>query len=199
MSQTTVIHIKDVPSGWKSDMELRRQYQYIGRKTDTEDGYFGNPFPITPKRTRTQSLREYWDFITPRLDYDFAFRQRVLELHGKILVCYCKPFPCHGDYLAQTADILYEEAQERKRLLAITPEEREFDRHELEERRHDLLEIATEKARHLIPPTGSVEEGFSRLREWRKRFLDPALAVDLVHNQDYYPFAVRMRLAKHIK
>ena len=34
---------------------------------------------------------------------------RIGELHGKVLRCWCKPQPCHGDYLAELADALVEE------------------------------------------------------------------------------------------
>ena len=30
--------------------------------------------------------------------------KRIGELKGKVLRCYCKPQPCHGDYLAELAD-----------------------------------------------------------------------------------------------
>jgi len=30
--------------------------------------------------------------------------KRINELKGKVLRCYCKPQPCHGDYLAELAD-----------------------------------------------------------------------------------------------
>ena len=31
-------------------------------------------------------------------------KQIPLELKGKTLGCWCKPYPCHGDVLAELAD-----------------------------------------------------------------------------------------------
>ena len=86
---TTVIHIKDRQPG---DI-------YIGRAGHGEDGYFGNPFPLKPGESRGSTIERFrawfWEQITKP-----EYRQRVLALRGKRLVCFCKPLACHGDVIA---------------------------------------------------------------------------------------------------
>lgn len=70
---------------------------YIGRPTK-----WSNPFPIVEGiNTRAQAIQRYEDWIKskPQLIAD-AKR----ELKGKTLVCWCKPYPCHGDILARIAE-----------------------------------------------------------------------------------------------
>lgn len=71
---------------------------YIGRPS-----MFGNPFPITTVRNRSESVEMYrrWlkgevdvpGFVSPPLEV-------ILTLQDKVLGCWCKPKPCHGDVLA---------------------------------------------------------------------------------------------------
>lgn len=79
---------------------------YIGRAGKGFDGYFGNP--IRPGRCflcggthsfggRTLDCYRRW--FHQRLEQDAEFRRRVEELRGKILGCFCKPKPCHGDII----------------------------------------------------------------------------------------------------
>lgn len=63
---------------------------------------WGNPFRITARRSRAAAIEEYrqWVLAQPgRLEYT---RQ---ELHGKDLLCWCKPRPCHGDVLLELANL----------------------------------------------------------------------------------------------
>ncbi len=94
---TTVIHVKDTPSGWKQN----DQYVYIGRGSK-----WGNPyalkaahpeFPWIPM-SRNQVCDLYEKVTLPSL------LRCIHELQGKILVCFCKPQRCHGDTLAAAAD-----------------------------------------------------------------------------------------------
>lgn len=85
--------ITDQPAHWPTS------YVYIGRAGRGHDGYFGNPFPIgdgTPA-ARARSLNQYGEYFQKRVNEDPEFRQRVLELRGKTLVCFCAPKECHGD------------------------------------------------------------------------------------------------------
>lgn len=93
----SVINIKDAPRGWSSNP----QYVYIGRPGRGLSGDFGNPFPISVTCSRAESLRRFEeDYLKPRLRTDPIFRAMVKALAGKILVCFCKPYDCHGDILA---------------------------------------------------------------------------------------------------
>lgn len=78
---------------------------YIGRPGRGQMGYFGNPV-IKGKECDFCSevhelagdtldcFRAYFEF---RIENDPTFKENVLALKGKILGCFCKPGPCHGD------------------------------------------------------------------------------------------------------
>jgi hypothetical protein len=61
---------------------------------------WGNPFIIGRDGTRDEVIAKYeaWIKTQPQL------LDRLPELKGKVLGCYCKPLPCHGDVLARLAD-----------------------------------------------------------------------------------------------
>ncbi len=68
---------------------------YIGRPSK-----WGNPFKIGKDGTREEVIQKYreWIMTQPEL-------LAVLpELKNKVLGCWCKPKPCHGDVLAELAD-----------------------------------------------------------------------------------------------
>lgn len=65
-------------------------------------GPFGNPFPIEPGRTRTQSVAEHRKYLFN----DAELRALVQkELRGKDLLCWCKPRACHGDNILEIANM----------------------------------------------------------------------------------------------
>lgn len=76
---------------------------YIGRAGKGQDGYFGNPFP-TPPLSREDAIRRYRAYFLDRIGKDAEFRERVLALKGKVLGCFCKPKPCHGDVIVEWLD-----------------------------------------------------------------------------------------------
>lgn len=73
---------------------------YIGR-ADAQKGLlgsiWGNPFMIGRDGTRDEVLVQYraWILEQPEL------LDRLPELKGKILGCWCKPKRCHGDILLE--------------------------------------------------------------------------------------------------
>lgn len=71
---------------------------YIGRAGHGRDSYFGNPFPLGGE-SRGSTLRKYEEYARNRIETDPEFRQRVKELYGKRLFCFCHPQSCHGDIL----------------------------------------------------------------------------------------------------
>ena len=83
MEKTKVVHCKHE----KYDI-------YIGRNS-----IWGNPFSISVygRKGAVQKYRQ-WLETQPRL------RERLHELKGKTLGCWCKPLQCHGDVLAELAD-----------------------------------------------------------------------------------------------
>ncbi len=78
---------------------------YIGRQTDGHDGYFGNPFVIGRDGNRRKVLKLYREYFLKRLRTDKKFAERVDELRGKRLGCFCAPEQCHGDIIADYANI----------------------------------------------------------------------------------------------
>lgn len=92
MSTTTVVN-------------LRREFYeiYIGRAGKGKDGYFGNPFRLTPD-DRAAVLERYKTWFLERVRTDREFRHKVLSLRGKRLGCFCKPALCHGDVIAAWVD-----------------------------------------------------------------------------------------------
>jgi hypothetical protein len=76
---------------------------YIGRPS-----VWGNPFSHVPGttarfrvQTREEAIAKYevWVQQQPHLV------SALPGLRGKILSCWCKPLPCHGDVLARLADL----------------------------------------------------------------------------------------------
>ena len=74
---------------------------YIGRAGHGQDGYFGNPFMLKADETRGSTLEKYRKYFNNRLETDPEFRRKILSLKGKTLGCFCKPYPCHGDIIAE--------------------------------------------------------------------------------------------------
>jgi hypothetical protein len=72
------------------------QGQEIGRHTP-----FGNPHKTG---TREENIAAFRHYFHDRIRWDRAFRALVLTLRGEILVCSCKPLPCHGDVIAEWLD-----------------------------------------------------------------------------------------------
>ncbi len=67
--------------------------EYIGRPSK-----WGNPFTIGPDGTRAQVIEKFRESVRGR---EAEIRK---ELHGRHLICWCKPKPCHGDVLLEIAN-----------------------------------------------------------------------------------------------
>ncbi len=61
---------------------------------------WGNPFKITKKLSREDSIAQYESWILKQ----HSLLLQLPELKGKRLGCWCKPKACHGDVLAKLAD-----------------------------------------------------------------------------------------------
>jgi hypothetical protein len=73
---------------------------YIGRAGRGQDGYFGNPFRLSPNEPGGSTLERYRQYFYNRMDTDPEFREKIHALKGRTLGCFCKPGPCHGDIIA---------------------------------------------------------------------------------------------------
>lgn len=74
---------------------------YIGRAGKGQDGYFGNPFRLRTSESRGATIERYREYFYKRLEKDPEFKDRIHELKGKTLGCFCKPYACHGDVIAE--------------------------------------------------------------------------------------------------
>ena len=101
---TTIINKR--ARGFKPNANQR----YIGRGS-----LFGNPFtPLPLGRTKAQfqvktedeSMVCFESWFRERMANDMSLRQKLLELDGHELVCYCKPATCHGDILIKLIEEL---------------------------------------------------------------------------------------------
>lgn len=67
---------------------------YIGRPS-----IFGNPYPITKKVNREESIKLFKDYFDERIERDSTFKASILKLQGRKLGCFCAPKACHGDII----------------------------------------------------------------------------------------------------
>ncbi len=94
---------------------------YIGRAGKCQDGYFGNPFTL--REHGKAALDKFYVYFTSRVRNDPEFRGRVAALRGKVLGCFCKPGPCHGDVIAE-----YVNGLERAKPVDVQRAVRQLDR-----------------------------------------------------------------------
>lgn len=95
---TTLVNVK----------RTRRFDVYIGRaglgydKYPGGDGYFGNPHRLSDfGGDRSACLAAYRKYLHERLHVDPEFKERVLELDGLTLGCFCWPDECHGEVIIE--------------------------------------------------------------------------------------------------
>ena len=81
-------------------VNLRKEYFdiYIGRPS-----IFGNPKKVDKLRplSRDEAIAWYRKYFYKKIKTDPKFKFAVERLRGKILGCYCKPLPCHGDIIVE--------------------------------------------------------------------------------------------------
>jgi hypothetical protein len=68
---------------------------YVGRPSK-----WGNPYRIGVHGSRKEVIEKYRRYIFSNT----VLLRSLPELKGKILGCWCKPLPCHGDVLAELAN-----------------------------------------------------------------------------------------------
>ncbi len=91
-----VVNVRTLKERWQTNP----QYVYIGRKNSRyglRDSKWRNPYPLKKEIEREQILAKFREYILSRPD----LVAQLGELEGKILVCWCKPKPCHGDILVE--------------------------------------------------------------------------------------------------
>lgn len=74
-----------------------REYDvYIGRPSK-----WGNPFVIGEDGNREEVITKYREHVLNSKE----LMADIHTLRGKTLACWCSPLPCHGDVLAELADM----------------------------------------------------------------------------------------------
>jgi hypothetical protein len=88
--------------------DMRGSYVYVGRQVRWagENPYvrgpydWRNPYKLGHEADRAQIISRYeTEYLRNRPD----LLQRLPELRGKVLGCWCAPLPCHADVLARLA------------------------------------------------------------------------------------------------
>lgn len=104
--QTTVVKIRRSKGEVVQGCDV-----YVGRRQhqggwNLEDSIYHNPYAVK-KYGLEESLRLYTLHLNTLIRKDpNVWIQNLLNLHGKVLGCWCKPSKCHGDILKQYADNL---------------------------------------------------------------------------------------------
>lgn len=60
----------------------------------------GNPFVIGKDGTREEVIQKFEKYLLSNSE----LMQKLPELKGKTLGCFCSPYPCHGDILLNLAN-----------------------------------------------------------------------------------------------
>ena len=68
---------------------------YIGRGSP-----YGNPYTVK-EHGRDKCIELYREYFYKTIQNKLWFYNKVLELKGKVLGCFCKPKDCHGDIIAE--------------------------------------------------------------------------------------------------
>lgn len=98
MSQqnNTLDDFLNIPPATKVVHCRREKYDiYIGRPSK-----WGNPFEIDKDGSREEVIEKYKQWFFQQND----LLSQIKELKGKTLGCWCKPKPCHGDFLCELAN-----------------------------------------------------------------------------------------------
>ncbi len=94
--ETIVVSLRGLHANliaWSEDAGL---YVRIDRRTD-----WGNPFEIPDDGDRDEVINK---FATHYLPHKTKLQERLPELAGKALGCWCAPEACHGDILKDAAN-----------------------------------------------------------------------------------------------
>jgi hypothetical protein len=116
----TCVKVKNIRPQYQNLREWMDDSQnvYIGRKgivfIDGErfpkkDSIWANPYKIGPDGTREEVLEKYRAYIIQRINLIPSLKNRLLDLRGKRLGCWCHSEACHGDILIEIMNILIKE------------------------------------------------------------------------------------------
>ena len=110
---------KTVVGHWKKDecsVYIGRSYSGNGMECVPigERGWLGNPFEVGKDGDREAVVKKFASTFLDRIQSDPKFRQRVAELEGETLGCWCQRAHesdgelCHGEVIKRTVEKLNE-------------------------------------------------------------------------------------------
>ena len=80
---------------------------YIGRaspRNGLPGSPYANPFPMESEADRADVIQRYRRWLAAQVASGVITKEDLAQLHGKDLVCYCSPKPCHGDVLKSAVE-----------------------------------------------------------------------------------------------
>ncbi len=83
------------------NVKIERCEVYVGRGS-----MWGNRFKIGVDGNRVDVIEKYKKELWRKMRDPKFCGMMVRELDGKVLGCYCKPLPCHGDVLINAIEWL---------------------------------------------------------------------------------------------
>jgi hypothetical protein len=88
--------VVNIKSGEPFDVYIGREYSGRGRGPSFKRSIWHNPYRIPRDGNRREVIEKYErHLVEERSD----LLERLPELEGRILGCWCKPEACHGDVL----------------------------------------------------------------------------------------------------
>jgi hypothetical protein len=101
-TRTTVVRLRRQGGQVVQDCDV-----YIGRAVsrggwELEASKWANPFSVARCGSAGEAIRQYTQWLL--LPQQELLLAALGELKGKVLGCWCKPGPCHGDVLAALAN-----------------------------------------------------------------------------------------------
>jgi len=95
MSETRVVNI------FKEPYDV-----YIGRAGKGQSGFYGNPIILQKGEERGATIERFKAYFYDRIEKDLEYKNKVEQLKGKTLGCFCHPKACHGDVYKEYLDSL---------------------------------------------------------------------------------------------
>ncbi len=90
-----------------------REYLDEDAVTITRPSKWGNPYLLGKDGDRDTVIARYRAWLWGRIKSGEVSLEELAALHGRQLVCVCKPKPCHGDVLEAAADWAFKQLENR--------------------------------------------------------------------------------------
>ena len=97
------------------EMNARTEREYLDDDavTITRPSQWGNPYILGIDGDRDTVIARYRVWLWDRIKSGEISLEELAALHGRQLVCICKPKPCHGDVLEAAAEWAFRQLETR--------------------------------------------------------------------------------------